>query len=323
MRTSPVPSLPYLAPWCRVATVDGRVLIEHGQRILSLEGKAAERLLPVLLPLLDGRRTLDEIVRVLGSPVRSAIEHALGALAEHGVLEEGPPLPDGLPRPVAATAELLASLRPGSRPVAETGLAVAACSVAVAGDGMAGLELARQLRTAGVHVERAEAVEAGVDLTICAPSGAERRRLEEWNDQALDLHAPWLQVLPFDGRYAAIGPLYLPGDTCCFDCFRLRREASLEGGADLGLLDDSPASDAGVPALDAIVGGVAALIVLGWLVNRDHFAPAAFYALELQPTLGLSAHHVYRVPRCPSCSGLADVSSPLPWHKEIPVAHHG
>jgi hypothetical protein len=30
----------------------------------------------------------------------------------------------------------------------------------------------------------------------------------------------------------------------------------------------------------------------------------------------LSLHHVYRVPRCPVCSGLDDVSPPLPWHKE-------
>jgi bacteriocin biosynthesis cyclodehydratase domain-containing protein len=314
-----VPSLPYLAPWYRVATGDGRVVLEHGQRTVSLEGRAAERLVPALLPLLDGRRTLDEIVQVLGAPARPAVERALGALAEHGVLEEGPPLPDDLPPPVAGTAELLASLRPGSRPVAETGKAVAACSVAVAGEGTAGVEVARLLRIGGVGIERAAVVEPGVDLTVCAPSGQERSRLKEWNTQALETRAPWLQVLPFDGRYASIGPLYLPGDTCCFECFRIRREANLEAGVELSELDGPAASDAAAPMLDAIVGGLAALLVSGWLVHGDHYAPGAFYAIELLPTLGLSVHHVYRVPRCPACSGLADVSPPLPWHKEVPV----
>jgi bacteriocin biosynthesis cyclodehydratase domain-containing protein len=319
MRPQRVPSLPYLAPWYRVATRDGSVLLEHGQRVVTLEGRAAERLVPALLPLLDGRRTLDDIVRVLGPPVRPAVEHALAALAEHGVLEEGPPLPDHLPRPAVGTAELLASLRPAGRPVAETGSAVAACSVGVAGEGTAGVELTRLLRSSGVDVRRVESVEPGVDVTVCAPSSSERPRLSEWNAQALDVRAAWLQLLPFDGRYASIGPLYLPADTCCFECFRLRRQANLEAGVELSELDGSAASDAPVPALDAIVGGLAAILACGWLVHGDHYAPGSFYALELLPTLGLTVHHVYRVPRCPACSGLTDVSPPLPWHKEVPV----
>jgi bacteriocin biosynthesis cyclodehydratase domain-containing protein len=321
-----LPALPYLAPWYRVSIGTGKIVLEHAQRTVSLEGKATERLLPVLLPLLDGRRTVDEIVQVLGPPVRPAVEHALSALAEHGVLEAGPPLPDGLPRPVVGTAELLASLRPGSRPIAETGAAVASCSVAVVGAGAAGVEAARLLRSGGVEVQHAFAIEAGVDLTICAPSETERSRLTDWNTRALDARAPWLQVLAFDGRYASIGPLYLPGDTCCYECFRVRRAANLEAGTELceSALDaEAPALesalDAEAPALDAILGGVAALLAMGWLVHGDHYAPGAFYALEIVPTLGLTVHHVYRVPRCRACSGLADVAPPLPWHKELPV----
>jgi bacteriocin biosynthesis cyclodehydratase domain-containing protein len=314
-----VPSLPYLAPWYRVATVPGKVVLEHGQRILRLEGRATERLLPALLPLLDGRRTVDEIVEVLGPPVRPAVERALDLLAQHGVLEEGPPLPEDLPLPITGTAGLLASLRPGGPALADIAGSIASCSVAVAGDGIAGIEVARLLRAGGVNVHRGAAMEAGFDLTVCAPSGAELVRLEEWNAQALEIRAPWLQVLSFDGRYASVGPLYLPGDTCCYECFRLRREANLDGGAELSLLDTVPANYPAPPALNAVVGGLAALLVTGWLVHDDHYAPGAFYALELLPTPSLTVHHVYRVPRCRACSGLADVAAPLPWHKEVPV----
>ena len=58
-----IPALPYLPPWYRVVSGEGKVVLEFGQRIVNLEGRAAERLLPALLPLLDGTRAVDEIVR--------------------------------------------------------------------------------------------------------------------------------------------------------------------------------------------------------------------------------------------------------------------
>jgi bacteriocin biosynthesis cyclodehydratase domain-containing protein len=315
-----VPTLPYLPPWYRVATGGGKVVLEHAQRIVCLEGRAADRLLPALLPLLDGMRTVDEIVTALGEPARPAVEHALGELAAHGLLTEGPPLSPGLPAPFSGTVELLASLRPGGRPLAETADAVAGCAVAVVGEGTAGIEVGRLLRSGGVEVERVGDITAGPDLTVCAPSAVELPRLRDWNAHALETQSPWLQVLPFDGRYASVGPLYLPGDTCCWECFRLRRAANLDAGNELPLLDDAPASYPAAPALDAVLGGLAAVLVLSWLVLGDHYAPAAFYAVELLPVLALTVHHVHRVPRCPACSGLADVAPPLPWHKEVPVA---
>jgi hypothetical protein len=72
--------------------------------------------------------------------------------------------------------------------------------------------------------------------------------------------------------------------------------------------------------MDAVLAGLATVLALEWLVLENHYAPAAFCAVELLPMPGLSVHHVHRVPRCPACSGLADVAPPLPWHKEIPVA---
>ena len=313
-----VPTLPYLAPWYRLARGPGKVVLEYGQRLVCLEGAAADRLLPALLPLLDGTRNVDEIAGALGEPVRPAVENALAQLAEHGVLVEGPPVAEE-PRPFAEAAALLASLRPAGRSPVDTAAAAAGCSVAVVGSASVGIEAARLLRLSGAEVGRADAPAGGFDLTVCAPSGAELPRLGEWNEQALRSEVPWLQILPFDGRYAAIGPLYLPGDTCCYECFRLRRAANLDAGDELLLLEQAPATYPASAALDAIVGGLAAQLVLGWLVLGDHYVPAAFYALELLPSITLSVHHVHRVPRCPSCSGLADAAPPLPWHKEVPV----
>jgi bacteriocin biosynthesis cyclodehydratase domain-containing protein len=315
-----VPAFPYLAPWYRVARAPGKVVLEYGQRIVCLEGDAAERLVPVLLPLLDGTRTVDEIVRVLGRPARRAIEQAIAELGAHGLLIDGPPVDPAEARPVADTAQLLVALRPGCPSPAATVESIRGCSVAVSGDAPAGVEAARLLRASGAEVEWADGPAVGADLTICAPAPTQLAELRGWNDRALAVPTPWLQLLPFDGRYAAVGPLYLPGDTCCYECFRLRRAANIDAGEELPLLDDADAHRPSAPAVAAVAGAIAAELALGWLVHGDHYAPAAFYALALVPTISLTVHHVHRVPRCPACSGLAEVAAPLPWHKEIAVA---
>jgi bacteriocin biosynthesis cyclodehydratase domain-containing protein len=165
-------------------------------------------------------------------------------------------------------------------------------------------------------VERSETISTGVELVVGAPAPAELPCLGTWNRQALSSGQPWLQVLPFDGRYASVGPLYLPGETCCFECFRLRRAASLDVGDELAALEATSAAYPVAPALQALVAGLAATIALQWLVLQDHDVPSAFYAVELGLVLGISLHHVHRVPRCPACSDAADVAAPLPWHKE-------
>lgn len=311
-----IPTLPYLAPWYRVATADDEVVLEYGQRIVCLAGRAGATLVPVLLPLLDGTRTLDEVVEVLGEPARPAIEAALERLDECGLLLEGPPLADDVPAPLSATAGLLASLRHGEVALGEAAGSLGSKSVAVVGRGAAAVEIARLLRQSGMVVRRSDVISSDVDLAVCAPAPAQLPALGDWNGQALAIGQPWLQVLPFDGRYASVGPLYVPDETCCFECFRLRRAANLDAGDELALLEATPAAYQAAPAVQALLAGIAATLALDWLVLRNNFVPSAFYAVALGPVLDVSMHHVHRVPRCPACSGLADVAAPLPWHKE-------
>jgi bacteriocin biosynthesis cyclodehydratase domain-containing protein len=311
-----IPTLPYVAPWYRIARTRDEVVLEYGQRIICLAGRAGAVLVPVLLPLLDGTRTLDEIVEVLGEPARPAIDAALERMDEHGLLLDGPPLPAETPAPLSGTAELFAALHPAEAVLGEVPGSLESRRVAVVGTGTTAAEVARLLRQSGVEVRRARTLSADVDLAVCAPAPAQLPLLGDWNRQALDAGTVWLQVLPFDGRYAAVGPLYLPDDTACFECFRLRRLANLEAGEELDVLEASPAAYPAAPALQALVAGLAAIVALRWLVVRDQYVPAAFYSIELEPALALSLHHVHRVPRCPACSGLDDVAAPLPWHKE-------
>jgi len=71
----PEPPLPLALEEVAVEVVpDDEVVLEYGQRIICLAGRAGAVLVPVLLPLLDGTHTLAEIVEVLGEPARLTAE---------------------------------------------------------------------------------------------------------------------------------------------------------------------------------------------------------------------------------------------------------
>ena len=145
-----LPRHPALVPWCRLVEDDGRVLLEHGGRLVTLEGGAARALLPRLLPLLDGTRTPADITATLGPAIGPAIDNALELLAEHQLLTEGPPAGDG---EAGSAATYTAAVTRSTTPTAARD-ALEAAHVTVLGAGTAADELARQLTKAGVaHIE--------------------------------------------------------------------------------------------------------------------------------------------------------------------------
>jgi bacteriocin biosynthesis cyclodehydratase domain-containing protein len=309
-----LPVRPLLAPWLRVLHTEQGVLLEYGQRTLALRGRTAVRVAPTLLPLLDGTRTVDEIIGYLGEPARPAVERVLAELAARALLRDGP-ASDAV-RPLRATAELVDSLAPALRDARRVEQALATARMAVVGSGTLAVEIVRLLRLSGVGVHAATALEPGLSLTICASS--DPGDLRACNARALATGVPWFQVLPFDGRLATIGPLYLPRETACYECFCLRRAANLDLGVPLVRVEEVESRAPAAPAADSAVAGLAALTVLRWLVHRDHFTPGAFSALELAGEVAsLTLHFVHRVPRCRSCSTTAGIAPPLPWHKEV------
>lgn len=291
-------------------------MLEYGQRTVTLQGAAAERFVPALLPLLDGTRTIDEIVEYLGEPARTAVERVLARLGARGLLREG--RRSSAVRPIRETAEMIDSLAPAVREAQEIERVLASRTIAVLGSTPLALELIRLLQLSGVAVVRA--ADAPADLTIVAASDLEQ--LRGCNERSLASGQPWLQVLPFDGRLATIGPLYLPCETACYECFRLRRSANLDLGLPLAAIEEVECAAPAAPVVDVAAAALAAFVALRWLAHRDHFTPGAFYAVELAGAVpSMTQHFVHRVPRCGSCSHVARLSSPLPWHKEVRVEH--
>jgi bacteriocin biosynthesis cyclodehydratase domain-containing protein len=311
IEASDLPELPLLAPWYRLIEDGERLVLEHGHRVLALEGAAARALLPRLLPLLDGTRTTAEIVAVVGPVAEAAVQNALRLLAAEGVLVDGP-LPD-CGDELRQTAFMLAA-ESGVAPDAVAGR-LADAQVGVIGEGVAGGEAARVLRRSGIgRIDRLEWDEpAAADVVVVAPAPAEVARVDGWNESALRDGTCWLQVLPFDGCFAAVGPLYVPGETACIACYRLRRAASVGAGDLADALDREPPRAGGGPGAEVAAGAVAALQLLRWIGIRDPYVPGALVAVELRGGVRVSTHAVLRVPRCPACSPLARRAAPLPW----------
>jgi bacteriocin biosynthesis cyclodehydratase domain-containing protein len=308
-----IPDRPLLPPWYRLARRPGRYVLEYGHRAVVLEGRATERLVPALLPLLDGRRTVPEIVAELGAAADEAVRRALALLGDNGLLVDGPPA--DADAGALDTANLLAATTRRGSP-GEHAAALADSSVAIAGTAGVATRLALLLREAGVG--ELVTTPLGADppdaaLCVVAPASPEVAAVEAWNESALATSRPWLQMLPFDGRFVAIGPLFVPGAGPCGKCYALRRRACLGFGADHDALAAVAADRPSAPHLDAAAAAVAAGIVLRWLVG-DTSVASTLHALECAPDITLSSHRVLRVPRCTACSPAARSAPLLPWH---------
>ena len=306
-----VPERPLLAPWYRLVGDGDRLLLEHGQVVVVLEGGAVSTLLPHLLPLLDGTRTVDDLAARLGPPVRPAVELALSILADHGLLTAGPDAPADERETAHAFAAVFDVI---PRAAAER---LREAHVGVVGGSATADDVARLLHASGVRKLRRWPWRRSGDADLCvvAPAPDEVDRLQGWNDIALEHGIRWLPVRPWDGRCAFVGPLVVPHESCCYECVLLRRAANVEYGDDLVDVDAAPVSATASAPFAALVAAVAAYAALRWLVGLDTTLPGVMQAIEARPVLSLAPHTVLRVPRCPACSPVVRSAAPLPWHE--------
>jgi bacteriocin biosynthesis cyclodehydratase domain-containing protein len=286
---------PLLKPWYRLSLESGRSVLRYAGSVLEFEGAAAERLLPHLLPLLDGSRSVDDVVAELGEPVRPAVEHALSLLRAHDLLTEGAAGSNEWSELFAATT---------GRSVAEMERRLAGSEIHVLGSGPTAEAIFRLLRRAD-HLDWDE-VPPRPGFVVVAPADVDVGRLAELNHRFLASGTQWMQVLPFDGRFAAVGPVFVPGETACHECFLFRRDATISAAR-----DRTRGTYLGSPATAAVLAGLAAHTALRHVaVGGD---AGTLLAVELAPDLRCTRHFVYRVPRCTACSTTVQRATLAPW----------
>ena len=315
-----IPRTPYLKPWWRITREAARLTFHYGDNAILCEGKAAA-LLPRVLALLDGLHTADEIAAQLGPNSRAFVDNALALFATHDLLIEGPPVPDEVPGELRDAVHFVAATQPWSTRLSDDSAALSALRVGVIGASRAALEVVRTLVELGTSADPlawetpADAL-ARTDVVVVAPSPAELPQLSAWNALALDARVTWLQVLPFDGRFASIGPLYVPGETGCYECFQYRRAANISYATQFWAMQSTPAPYPTALPVDLTLAGLVSLFLLRWHLRADPSLPGNFQALEINGEVTLGSHTVYRVPRCKACASVERVAPVLPWFEE-------
>ena len=288
--------VPVLTPHFEFRPIeDGQVLLLSETFNTLLHG----RILCDLLPLLDGRRSRDDIVSALaGSHSESDVLTALASLAAKGYVVSGE---YAMERGAAA---FWSSLGASPRWAEER---LAAARVAVVGDDG---RLARPLDVMGVDVG---ADSPTLSVIVCVDYLDEREDVV--NRRHISSGAPWMAVRP-KGVQPLFGPVFRPAEQGpCWACLahRLRGHQEVHtflrnvAGEDTAFLPR-----AAEPAvMDAVYGLVAAEIAK-WLVLEEA-APLHGHAITLDVSPLKAEHHaVMRRPQCSVCGDEASYRTDRP-----------
>lgn len=333
---------PQLLPWVQVVRGEGRLLFQHGSLVVVLEGAAARTLLPELVPLLDGTRSVHEIVTYLGPTIEPAVTQALDLLRQHGLLLDGDQRDS---TPVCATVNGLSASTGGRAQPELLRDALGDATVLIAGSSAVAAEIANLLEQAGVGTVQRGGVDGivhdawtdppptreGEPLLIAAPDRSQAELLPWLNQVALSpagevpVHERrWMMVLPWDGRFTTVGPIFVPDRTGCYHCFSLRRRSALSFREEAKEIETAAPEDrihqaAAVDGVGqvAVAAGLAADLALRYVVPADLVASpalgAAFTVSWGELGMETARHRLLRVPRCEVCSRVADRSLPQPW----------
>jgi ribosomal protein S12 methylthiotransferase accessory factor len=270
-----------------IETVKGEgvfVLSEAAHAVL--DGRLFER----VVPLIDGRRSTDEIADALEADLPPAqVYYAIKLLEQRGLIHEGT---ERSPRDAAFWA--LHDLPPD---VAAERLARANVSIRSFGDiAIDGLVQA----LAAMHVRVCD----DGDIDIVVVSDYLCAALEAYNREALRTGRRWMLVKPV-GHTILVGPAFHPGRSGCWSCMaqRLRMNRSVEMFVQRKLDRREPllVAAATTAATRQVASGLAATEVARWIVRGDAVAAdSGVLSLDVM-TWRTQRHPFTRQPHCAAC----------------------
>lgn len=260
-------------------------LVGEHQRFV-LQGRIYE----LVIPLLDGRRTLAELIDALADSASPADGYyAVTQLEQHGYLEHAS---------IAVSAEAAAfwsALGVDPAQACERLATTAVAVVATRGEDPG--PLTESLTAAGVVV-RADAA-----LRVVVTGDYLDSALDGLNRQARDAQRSWIPVRPA-GVTAWIGPMFRPAGPC-WECLaaRLRINRPVETFLAHRLHRAAPiaAPRAAIPASERAARELAALTVARWIVDGQRGeVDQGLLTLDFR-TSRVDRHILQRRPQCPVC----------------------
>ncbi|MGW1196790.1 TOMM precursor leader peptide-binding protein [Streptomyces sp. NPDC002536] len=279
------------------------VVPEEATYLLSPRGVTAlfGEHIQALAPLLDGTRTLREVLSEAGCML-PAVEAGrliaeLGRAGLIGYRDATQEPGDGAAQAYwdLAASDGLRTAQERTSTVVEV-LAVGRCDAA---------EARAACRDSGLTVapasDRPTPGAAGFSLVVCDDYLApELQEIDAWHRAA---GRPWLLTKPV-GAEAWTGPVFRPGEGACWSCLatRLRGHRRAELAVQHALGGDGllPRPEASLAAGRALGLHMAVLEAVKWLGGIEHPCQGAVSTLDTL-TLRTSSHRVQRRPQCAAC----------------------
>jgi ribosomal protein S12 methylthiotransferase accessory factor len=264
------------------------VLLLSEEGAIALYGGTYEK----LVPLIDGRRTVDEIVDALAGQVDLArVYYVLNGMEAKGYLSEATP---DIPSGVAAFWHSM-GIEPAAARDAVRDKLVAVLSI---GD-VDSAPMVAALESMGARLgPRDEA-----DLLLVLTDDYLRNKLATINESALQSKRPWLLVR-LTGRELWLGPLFQPGETGCWQCMRERLErnrAAHRFVAEKKNLDAPPFTACGaLVATQAAACQITAIAAAQFLAGGTNGLAGKVLSLDWG-TFSSQTHTLVRHPHCTAC----------------------
>ncbi|CAK8720022.1 Bacteriocin biosynthesis cyclodehydratase domain-containing protein [Candidatus Electronema halotolerans] len=283
----------------RIPVQENKVLLKSADKSLALAADNIHNLLDSLLPLLNGTSTEKEVLAALVPELKEDAAEVLRLLGKEGFLETG----------------------------AEPAKQLAQSLIILISTGRLGETMSRHLRQSGA--EQVEEIDAESAAGGHLPDSLQQAAMvvvctdlprpdlcEAVNKAALTLKLPWLLVQA-DGRDGWVGPLFIPGETGCYDCLRQRLlSCSVSPEIDQAIHAAAlrqPFTES-LELLPPFLDLLAAMAALEAIRHLSAVSPPLTYKTQilLDCISGISRRDVlHRIPRCPSCSTSSEQVSPI------------
>ncbi|HLJ88661.1 MAG TPA: SagB family peptide dehydrogenase [Candidatus Angelobacter sp.] len=223
---------------CRVVPFSHGLIVDGMSHLVVLRGADAIEILPAMIPLMDGNRTVEDIRSSLSGCTTERVLGAISVLAERGLIEEGPSLNQNISSNQLNT---VAYLRRQSSALGKAGMSTAAASCLTRAavilttsepNAHHANQLAAVLRSSGlqnVRTHNLEEIGQGAlneenhdnPLMVALAFGdCDREWLKSLNLLCVEQNLAWLRIaIDTEKNYADLGPLFLAGETPCYRCF--------------------------------------------------------------------------------------------------------
>lgn len=286
------------------------LLVEGTDEQQLLRGQATKTLLPRLLPLLDGTRTIAQLATELNDVAPGHIQQAIALLYTRGLLEDA--AADPVMEAQQIDPHLLAFFRRHvdttrvNRSALQAAERLQNSAVVVYGVGHETQrgQLAEQLRSAGIgsvtEAELGSALQFPTRykhqlVVVLVVGDDDEAALTQLDEQCAQLGVAWLRVA-VTNEAADLGPYFERGETACYRCFRI---------ADA----HKPASSA-VTALQTKLWAAMLATEVIYLLSRIAPLATGVYVkrYDLQDW-SAQALRFPRLPGCPNCRPVAGMEA--------------